>query len=120
MTTEERARFEVLLESIDTQVRFLADGHLALVEGQKKLEAGQAKLETQVGFLMDGHVALVAGQAKLEAGQARLEDGQRQILDRLDDHDRRLDAIEQHVGLNGAPPRTKSPPAKRPTTRKKR
>ncbi len=32
MMTEERTRFEVLLESIETKVKVIAEGHGALVE----------------------------------------------------------------------------------------
>src|SRR5688572_25366085 len=97
MTTEERARFEVLLENIDTQVKFLADGHLALVAGQKRLEAKVDNLEVKVD--------------RLEVKVDGLEVNQQSILGRLD-------RIEQHVGLNGSPTPKKKRPA--PKSRKKK
>jgi hypothetical protein len=41
MMTEERTRFEVLLESIETKVNVIAEGHGALVERCDALAEGQ-------------------------------------------------------------------------------
>jgi DNA repair exonuclease SbcCD ATPase subunit len=44
MMTEERTRFEVLLESIETKVNVIAEGHAALVERSDALAEGQRTL----------------------------------------------------------------------------
>ncbi len=44
MLTEERTRFEVLLESIETKVKVIAEGHGALVERSDALAEGQRAL----------------------------------------------------------------------------
>jgi len=44
MMTEERTRFEVLLESIETKVNVIAEGHGALVERSDALAEGQRTL----------------------------------------------------------------------------
>lgn len=44
MMTEERTRFEVLLESIETKVNVIAEGHGALVEHGDALAEGQRTL----------------------------------------------------------------------------
>jgi hypothetical protein len=44
MMTEERTRFEVLLESIETKVNVIAEGHGALVERCGALAEGQRTL----------------------------------------------------------------------------
>ena len=44
MMTEERTRFEVLLESIETKVNVIAEGHGALVERCDALAEGQRTL----------------------------------------------------------------------------
>jgi len=44
MMTEERTRFEVLLESIETKVNVIAEGHGALVERSDALAEGQRAL----------------------------------------------------------------------------
>jgi DNA repair exonuclease SbcCD ATPase subunit len=44
MMTEERTRFEVLLESIETKVNVIAEGHGALIERCDALAEGQCTL----------------------------------------------------------------------------
>jgi hypothetical protein len=63
MMTEERTRFEVLLESIETKVKVVAEGHGALAEGQRML---------------------------IERGDA-LAEGQRALVERLDRMERRFE-----------------------------
>jgi len=71
--TEERMRFEVLLESIETKVNVIAEGHGALVE----------RCDT------------------LAEGQRTLAEGQRTLVERLDRMERRFetrfDALETKV-----------------------
>jgi flavorubredoxin len=55
MMTEERTRFEVLLESIETKVNVIAEGHGALVERldrmERRFETRFDGLETKVDKL---------------------------------------------------------------------
>ncbi len=74
MTTEERARCEVLLENIQRQVHFLADGHLTLVAGQQAIVERLDRIETRLDG-HDHHLGVIDG---------------------------RLGRIEHQVGLNGS------------------
>ncbi|HEX2687981.1 MAG TPA: hypothetical protein VHN14_15240 [Kofleriaceae bacterium] len=71
MMTEERTRFEGLLESIETQLKVIAEGHGALIERSDALAEGQRalverldRIETKVDVLetkVDGLKAKVDG-----------------------------------------------------------
>jgi chaperonin cofactor prefoldin len=55
MMTEERTRFEVLLESIETKVKVIAEGHGALVERSdalvERLDRMERRLDTRFDVL---------------------------------------------------------------------
>ncbi|HEX2687980.1 MAG TPA: hypothetical protein VHN14_15235 [Kofleriaceae bacterium] len=51
MMTEERTRFEMLLESIETQVKVIAEGHGALVERLDRIETKVDVLEAKADGL---------------------------------------------------------------------
>jgi predicted nuclease with TOPRIM domain len=102
MMTEERTRFEVLLESIETKVKVIAEGHGALVERYDALAEGQRmmverldRIETKVDVL--------------ESRFTRLEtkvDGLETKVDGLEvfaiDAQGRLKRIETHLQLKRA------------------
>ena len=92
---EEVARFTVLLEDIQTQVRVIADGHVGLFEHLTRMDARLGRLETR----FDG----------LET----------QFRDFADDTTRRLERIETHLGLHGRRPRRTPARSASPRHRKK-
>ena len=87
MTSEEQHFFSVLLESFESKVNVIADGHIALVEGQKQTNAKLDRIESDVGVLksdvgvlksdvgvLKSDVGVLKGTVeRLEKGQARLE-----------------------------------------------
>ena len=66
LTSEEQHFFTVLLESVESKVSVIADGHIALVEGQKQTNAKLDRIETDVGVLKDTVERLDNGQTRLE------------------------------------------------------
>jgi hypothetical protein len=66
MMTEERTRFEVLLESIETKVKVIAEGHGALVERSDALAEGQRALVERSDALAEGQRALVERLDRME------------------------------------------------------
>ena len=74
MRTEERERFEVLLENIQTSVNVIAEGHVALVERFDRMDIRFDRLEAKVDRL-EGFAG---------------------------DTQRRLKRIEGHLELNGS------------------
>lgn len=77
MMTEERTRFEVLLESIETQVKVIAEGHGALIdrsdalaEGQRALVERLDRLETKVDGL---EVFAIDAQGRLKRIETHLQ-----------------------------------------------
>ena len=87
MSNGERARFEVILESIETKMGVLADGHLALNEKFDRLEGKVDRLSDEVALL------------RMDLGSVK----------------HRVEKIEHHVGLNGvSKARTKKPATGKP------
>ena len=91
METEERTRNAVLLESIQTQVKMIAETCGSLVQRQDetiqwlhKLDEGQHKVEDRLHNVEDGQHRLEDGQRRLENGQRRLEDRHDILLGRVD------------------------------------
>jgi len=66
MMTEERTRFEVLLESIETQVKVIAEGHGVLAEGQRALVEGQRMLIERTDALAEGQRMLIERVDRME------------------------------------------------------
>ena len=86
MSNGERARFEVILESIETKIGVLADGHLALHEKFDRLEGKVDRLSDDVALL----------RTDLGSVKNRVEK-----IDRVGRIEHRVGKIEHHVGLNG-------------------
>jgi len=89
----ERARFEVILESIETKIGVLADGHLALHEKFDRLEGKVDRLSDDVALL----------RTDLGSVKNRVEKIDRvgRIEHRVGKIEHRVGKIEHHVGLNG-------------------
>jgi predicted nuclease with TOPRIM domain len=123
MMTEERTRFEVLLESIETKVKVIAEGHGALVassnalaEGQRALVERLDRIETKVDVLESRFTRLETKVDRLETKVDRLEtkvDRLETKVDRLEtrvhglevfaiDAQGRLKRIETHLQLKRA------------------
>ena len=95
MRIEDRTRFEVLLEDIQTSVRLIAEGHGALnhrfEQMETRFDARFERLETKVDVL--------------------------EVL--ATDAQRRLERIEAHLELNGASARPTGRADKAPKPRRK-
>ena len=106
MSTEERTRFEVLLENLQTSVNVIAEGHGALVE---RLDRMETRFETRFDRFeakVDGLEVKVNGiKAKVDGLEAKV-DGLEAKVDGLEvfasDSQRRLTRIETHLPLNGS------------------
>lgn len=85
MSTEERTRFEVLLENLQTSVNVIAEGHGALVEGQAALVERLDRMESRFEARFDRL------EVKVDGLEVFASDAQR-----------RLDRIETHLQLNGS------------------
>jgi hypothetical protein len=92
MESEERNRFEVLLEDVLTRVKAVAEGHGALVQRFDRLDVSFEKLDKKVDT-----VELFAIDAQ-----------------------RRLKRIEGHLQLNGTHRSSPRPPRAVPSTRRKK
>jgi predicted nuclease with TOPRIM domain len=95
MMTEERTRFEALLEEIQTHVKVIAEGHGALVQRMDRLEARFGGLETRFDKL-----------------EIRFDVLEHRFNEFTGDTQQRLERIETHLQLNGSsdsPPRQKAP-----------
>ena len=96
MTTEERTRFEVLLENVQTDIRVIAEAQGALVERMDRTEARLDRHEARFDRL-ELRVAVLdtkvdALDAKVDALDARVASSQQWI-----------ERIATHLGLDGAP-----------------
>jgi ribosome assembly protein YihI (activator of Der GTPase) len=93
MTADDRARFEVLLENIDGNVKVIAEGQGAIVD---RLDRIEHRLEV-LGVKVD----------KLDVRAVALDV-------RSEGMDRRLVRVERHLDLDGGPrPRAKRRAAKK-------
>ena len=99
MMTEERTRFEVLLESIETKVNVIAEGHGALVERSDALAEGQRTL-------VEGQRTLVERLDRMERRFEARFDMLETKVDGLEvfarDAQGRLKRIETHLQLKRA------------------
>lgn len=105
---EERERFEVLMEDVQTSVKVIAEGHIALVEHLERMNSRFDRLETR----FDG----------LETRFDRLEtrfDGLEMRVSGLEvfasDAQQRLKRIEGHLELNGSNGSSRSNPRRTAT-----
>ncbi|HEX7839450.1 MAG TPA: hypothetical protein VF469_18360 [Kofleriaceae bacterium] len=94
MMTEERTRFEVLLESIETKVNVIAEGHAALVE---RLDRMESRFETRFDVLESRFDVLESRFDRLETKVDGLE-----VF--ASDAQGRLKRIESHLQLKRASP----------------
>ena len=125
---EEIARFTVLLEDIQTQVRAIADGHAGLTERMDRMDARLGRLETKVDGLEVNAVAMrieiraLATKVEVSALATRLERVETKLEGFAVDTRSRLERIETHVGLNRPLPlrnATRPVPPRHPRHRKK-
>jgi predicted nucleic acid-binding Zn-ribbon protein len=90
VTTEDRTRFVVLMEDIQTQVKVIAEGHCVLVDRLDRLEPRVDQLESQFDQL-EIHIAVL--EKRVDAMDHRLVHVEH-----------RVERIEKYLGL-GEPPR---------------
>ena len=109
MMTEERTRFEVLLQSIETKVKVIAEGHGALVERFDALVAGQRTLVERCDALAAGQRTLVERFDRMETRFDALESRFNRLETKVDglevfasDAQGRLKRIETHLQLKRA------------------
>ena len=120
MMTEERTRLEVLLESIETKVNVIAEGHGALVERFDALVAGQRTLVERCDALAAGQRTLVERFDRMETRFDALESRFNRLETKVDglevfasDAQARLKRIETHLQLK---PASRSAPRHIPTS----
>lgn len=98
---EERERFEVLMEDVQTSVKVIAEGHSALVEHLERMNSRFDRLETR----FDG----------LETRFDRLETRVSGLEVFASDAQQRLKRIEGHLELNGSNGSSRSNPRRTAT-----
>ena len=124
MILEEQARYEVLLEDLQRDVRLIADGHVALTE---RLDRTEAKFEQRFERVEQQIMVLdVKVNQKIDALDAKVDALDAKVTQKVDALDAKVDALDMklsaelsriatHLGLNDAPrPRPRQRPRKRP------
>ena len=119
---EERARFEVLMENVETSLKVLAEAHVAQVERLDRIDGRLERVETKVDRL-DMRVGVLETKVdKLETKFDKLETKVDKLETKFEvfasDTQQRLGRIETHLHMNGAHPRRL--PQKPPKRSKKR
>jgi DNA repair exonuclease SbcCD ATPase subunit len=115
MMTEERTRFEVLLESIETKVNVIAEGHGALVErcdalaeGQRTLVERLDRMERRFETRFDGLESRFNGlETKVDGLEVFASDAQGR-LKRIETHfqlKRANRSAPRHIATSAAPPK---------------
>jgi chromosome segregation ATPase len=94
MMTEERTRFEVLLESIETKVNVIAEGHGALVE---RLDRMERRFETRFDVLESRFDGLESRFNGLETKVDRLETKVDRLETKVDGLETKVDGLETKV-----------------------
>jgi DNA repair exonuclease SbcCD ATPase subunit len=104
--TEERTRFEVLLESIETKVKVIAEGHGALVERSdalvERLDRMERRLETRFDVLESRFTRL---ETKVDGLEVFASDAQGR-LKRIETHlplKRGSRSAPRHIATTAAP-----------------
>ena len=106
---EERARYEVLLEDLQKDVRLIAEGHVALTE---RLDRTEARFEQRFEQVEQQIMVLdVKFTQKIDALDAKVTQKidalDAKVTQQVDALDTKLSAelsrIATHLGLNGAP-----------------
>ena len=106
MTDDEAYRTNVLLEEIKAGVGVISDGHHALTAAVKEINGKVDGLTERMGTVEHR-------LGRIEGDVAVLKTDVADVKVRLDGVDGRLGRIEHHVGLNGAGPPKRKPPARR-------
>lgn len=99
MMTEERTRFEVLLENIQSNVQVIAEGHGALVERLDRMERKFENKFDQFGRRFDQLDVRVKG---LEVFASDTQQRLKGLEGFANDAQQRLKRIETHLELNGS------------------
>jgi chaperonin cofactor prefoldin len=99
MMTEERTRFEVLLESIETQVKVIAEGHGVLVERSDALAERLDRMERRFEIRFDVLESRFTGLETKVDGLETKVDGLEVFAS---DAQGRLKRIETHLQLKHA------------------
>lgn len=97
MITEERTRFEVLLESIETKVNVIAEGHGALVERYDALAEGQRTLVERLDRIETKVDVLESRSTRIETKVDALESRFTRIETKVDVLESRFTRIETKV-----------------------
>jgi archaellum component FlaC len=109
---EQIARFTVLLEDIQIQVRAIADGHVGLNERMDRIDARFDRLETKVDALdiKVGGLEIKVGGLETKVGGLETKVGtlETKFEGFADDTRRRLERIETHLALNGPLPQRRA------------
>lgn len=104
--SSERERFEVILESIETKIGVIADGHLALNEKLDRLEKKLDQLSSEVTFL------------RVDLGTVKHRVGN--IEHQVQNIEHRVGTIEHHLGLSGVSKTGEKKPTTGTSVRRKR
>ncbi|HEX2689004.1 MAG TPA: hypothetical protein VHN14_20420 [Kofleriaceae bacterium] len=102
MMTEERTRFEVLLESIETKVKVIAEGHGVLVERSDALAEGQRMLVERLDRIETKVDVIESRFTRLETKVDGLETKVDGLEVFASDAQGRLKRIETHLQLKRA------------------
>jgi len=141
VSSSEREQFTVILESIETQIKVLADGHLSLNEKFDRVDNKVDRLddrlvrvedrltgvENKVNRLdnkvsrLDNNVAKLDGKvARLDKKVDRVSSDMSVLRTDLGSVKRRVEKIEHHIGLNGVSKAHTMEPTTRTPARRKR
>jgi chromosome segregation ATPase len=122
MTAEDRTRFEVLLESVQHDVRVIAEGHGALVERLDRVETRLDQLEARVDRNAIQIAVIDARVNSLEKRIAALEKRVDTLDTRVDslraDTQHQLARVEAHLEID-EPPRPGTRPQRGAPKRRK-
>ena len=100
MTTEERTRFEVLLENVQIDIRVIAEAQGALVERMDRTEARLDRHEARFDRL-DLRVAVL--DTKVDALDAKVDALDAKVDARFANIQQWIERIATHLGLDGVP-----------------
>jgi predicted nuclease with TOPRIM domain len=99
MMDEERTRVEVLLENLQTSVKVIAEGHIALAERFERMDNKFDGLEAKFDRL---DMRVNGLETKFDRLDLRVNGLETRLDAFADDTQRRLKRIEGHLELNGS------------------
>jgi hypothetical protein len=114
VSEDDTRRFNVLLEDIGSKVKFIAEGHVAVIQHLGRIDGRLERVEADVAVLKTDVAVLKTDVAVLKTDVA-------EIKTRLTRVEGRLTRVEHHVGLNGGngkPPSRRRPTVRRPSRKK--